>query len=218
MTQRIAIFGSGRVGTAMAAEMPGVPVIRRGEDYACDIACVCWPAQAIQDFVRVHPIAVLATKVTFCNGVWATEEGADHAGICYVRAVHRGDVSDPRRKAWRVGDGPVAAALKASGLGVVCSRVDHLGELWGKALYLLPLALACADLGGLTGRAVTDKEEYAEWYDVVRCRAVEAIGEAAVARREPRVRYLLERTPRGWSPSPSAEELAYFRKKLCAGS
>ena len=200
----------------MAAEMPGVPVVRRGQDCVCDVAAVCWPAQAIRDFAAAHPLGARGTKVAFCNGVWAAEEGADHVGICYVRAVHLGDMATPGRKGWRVGSGPVADVLRAAGLGVVCSRGDHLGELWGKALYLLPLALACAERGGLTGRTVTDTEEYAEWYGVVRCRAVVAIGEEAVARREDRVKFLIGRTPRGWSPSPSEEELAYFRGKLCA--
>lgn len=216
MNTRVAIFGGGRVGTAMAAEMPGAPVLRGGQDCECDVACICWPAQAILSFNMLHPKASGATKVAFCNGVWAEEDGADHAGICYVRAVHLGDLAKPGRKGWRVGSGPVANALRAAGLGVVCSRGDHLAELWGKALYLLPLALACAEHGGLTGRTVTDKEEYAEWYDVVRRRAVAAIGEDLVASREPRVKFLISRTPRGWCPSPSSEELEYFRAKLCA--
>lgn len=217
MRHKVVIFGGGRVGTAMAAEMPGVPVVRRGQDRACDVAAICWPAQAVRDFAAVHPLGAEGTTVAFCNGVWAEEDGAVHAGICYVRAVHLGDAAKPGRKGWRVGHGPTADALRAAGLAVVCSRGDHTAELWGKALYLLPLALACADLGGLTGRAVTDKEEYAEWYEVVRDRAVEAIGEAAVARREERVRFLISRTPRGWSPSPSDEELAYFRERLGRG-
>lgn len=221
MTARVAIFGGGRVGTAMALEMPGVPVVRRGQDAGLgpgDVACVCWPAQAVAGFAASHPRAATARRVAFCNGVWAVGDGMDEHGCCYVRAVHLGDRAKPGRNGWRVASAGVAAVLRGAGLGVThSSRSDHAGHLWGKALYLLPVALACADLGGLTGRAVTDKVEYAEWYDAVRSAAVVAIGEAAVVRQEPHVRHLVGRTPRGWAPSPLPEELAYFRARLQAG-
>lgn len=199
----------------MAAEMPGVPVVRRGGDMACDIACICWPAHAIGGFAAMHPMAAGAIKVSFCNGVWAVADGADHAGICYVRACNKGDHAKPGYKGWRVGRADVAAVLRSKGLGVVLSRGGHGGFLWGKALYLLPLALACTDRG-TDAKMVVNTVEYAEWYDVVRRAAVTAVGETVVTQHEPRVRYLCERTPRGWHPSPTAEELAYFRGRLCA--
>lgn len=213
---RVAIFGGGRVGTAMAAEMPSVPVVGRGGDAACDYACVCWPAHALAGFAAAHPRAASARRVAWCNGAWARDEGADDAGICYVRALRRGDRAAPGRKGWRVGSAATAAALRRAGLGVVLTRGGHEAQVWGKTLYLLPLAFAC-EARGEAARCVIDKEDYAVWYDVVRTAAVEAIGEAAVAAQEPRVRHLCLRTPRGWYPSPSAEELAYFRRRLgCA--
>lgn len=220
--QRVVIFGGGRVGQAMAAEMPRALLIRRGQDAECDVACVCWPAQAIRDFAAAHPRGAAARHVVaFCNGAWAVADGAGHAGICYVRASHAGDRAAPGRKAWTVGEPAVAAALRAAGLGVTCSysKVGHEAKVWGKALYLLPLCLACADLEGTGVRLVTASPVYAEWYDVVRCAAVDAIGEQLVAGQEARVRYLVERTPRGWFPSPSREEIEYFRRRLgCAST
>lgn len=215
---KVAVFGGGRVGTAMAAEMPGVPVVRRGQDLACEVACICWPAQAVVNFAAEHPLGAKAIKVSFCNGVWATRDGADHQGICYVRAVHLGDVAKLGRKAWRVKRTDVADALVKAGLRVTKSKTDHDGHLWSKALYLLPMALACADVDEYkgSGRLVTTTQVYAEWYDVVRQAAVKAIGEAAISHHEPRVKHLVSRTPRGWVPSPSPEELQYFRDKLCA--
>src|SRR5262245_157309 len=98
----VAIFGGGRVGTAMAAEMPGVPVVRRDQDCECDVACICWPAHTLCKFAETHPLGVCGIKVAFCNGVWAVEDGADDAGICYVRASVLGDRAATGRKAWRV--------------------------------------------------------------------------------------------------------------------
>lgn len=220
---RVAIFGGGRVGCAMAAEMPDAPVVHRGEDAACDVACICWPAHAIRGFAAAHPRGAAANvTVAFCNGCWAREDGADHAGICYVRAVHRGDRARLGQKGWRVGHAGAATILRSEGLGVTLSSGAHEAFLWEKALYLLPLALTVDDLsrdGELTGgaRMVVDTDTYAEWYDMVRRAAVRAIGEIATAAREARVHHLVSRTPRGWLPSPSPEELAYFRERLsCA--
>ncbi len=209
---RVAIFGGGRVGTAMAAEMPNSPVIHRGQDIACEIACICWPAHALKDFCATHPIGARSMKVAFCNGAWAVSEGADHAGICYVRATSIGDKST-RPKSWRVGRKDIADALSAAGLSVVCSHDNHDAHLWGKCLYLLPLALAC---NTITARAALKTPEYYEWYNLVRDASVAKIGESATARQEPRVKYLLDRLPRDWRPSPSPQEVDYFREKLCA--
>ncbi len=211
----VAIFGGGRVGTAMSLEMPGVPVVRRGEDLACEVACICWPAHAIWHFAATHPLAARsATKVAFCNGAWATEAGADDAGICYVRATGSREVgAGPDRKSWRTGSRYAAVRLQEAGLGVVCSREDHLAHVWCKCLFLLPLALACADTGQ-PARVAARTEWYAEWYAIVRATAVAAIGEERVARKEPRAKFLVDRCPKGWRPSPSPEELEYFRERL----
>lgn len=216
MKHRIAIFGGGRVGTAMSLEMPSVPIVRRGYDCRCDIACVCWPAQAMKDFSATHPQGSNGTVIAFCNGAWAKEDGAQHAGICYVRAANRGDRAPAGRKAWRVGCPACAAELRASGLGVVLSRRDHEGYVWEKALYILPLALACEDTAGMTAREVVHTLTYMEWYNVIRNVAVKDIGEEIVERHEARVKFLTMRSPAKWRPSSSPEELAYFRERLCA--
>lgn len=211
---RIAIFGSGRVGTAMSLEMPGVPVIRRGEDCSCDIACVCWPAQAVKDFTTTHPVGANSIKVTFCNGVWAERDGANHAGICYVRAVNVGDRAPMKGKRWRVGHKDVASALSTAGLGVICSRLNHRNYLWGKALYILPLAFACMG-SSITAKEAINTEEYALWYSTIRDAALAVIGEASILTQEPHVRFLIDRLPRWWRPSSSEDELNYFMRKLC---
>jgi hypothetical protein len=214
---RVAIFGGGRVGVAMQLEMTEVvPVIGRESDCACDVACICWPAHAIRGFAATHPLGAQGVKVAFCNGAWAVEDGADHAGICYVRATVRGEWNSNDRKAWRVGRSDVADALSGAGLGVICTsgRGDHQHYVWSKCLYILPLALACEDVR-CDARDVVVTDAYAEWYDIVRWAAVKAIGEEAVAGQEARVRFLTERSPRGWLPSPSHEELDYFKERLC---
>lgn len=200
----------------MAAEMPGVPVVRRGEDADCDLALVCWPAQAIRSFPCTHPRGARARRVAFCNGAWARAEGADEHGCCYVRAVAVGDRAVPGYRGWRVADAATAGALRAAGLGVVRSTKHHEAHLWGKALYVLPLALACADTD-LDGRAVQGTAEWAEWMDAVRGAAEGAVGAGVLVPQLRRVAHLLGRTPRGWRPSSSPEELAYFRGCLCAG-
>lgn len=213
---RVAIFGGGRVGTAMAAEMPGVPVVRRGEDLECDVACVCWPAHALAEWRAAHPRAAAsgAVVVAFCNGAWAEEEGM-HAGVCYVRAVNLGDRAAPGRKGWRVGRPDVADALRGAGLGVTCSRGDHRAHVWGKALYIVPLAVAYAETG-LDAKEAGGTPEWSEWFDFV-CEEAEAeIGAAATESQAARARWLVDRSPRGWRPSSSPEEVAYFRSKLCA--
>lgn len=210
---RVAIFGAGRVGTAMSAEMPGVPVVRRGGDMACDVACVAWPAHAVAGFREACPLAAAGRVVAFCNGAWAVADGADHAGICYVHAVELGDKAT-RDKSWRVGNEHIARSLTAAGLGVTCSREGHERFIWGKCLYLIPLVLACADTGMGTREAI-QTAEHMEWYDVVRCAAVEAIGEREVQRTEARVKFLWKRSPArallAWLP----EEVEYFRRRLC---
>lgn len=203
----------------MSVEMPGVPIVGRGDDCACDVACVCWPAQEIRGFKVAHPLASSGHVIAFCNGVWACEDGASEHGCCYIRAVHKGDHAAPGCKAWRVASKKTTEVLRSVGLGVACSStiLGHRRQLWGKCLYLLPLALAVADCGGLTGRTVTNRIEYAEWYGIVRHAAVATCGESEVSRMEPRVKFLISRTPRGWIPSPSPEELQYFRERLCVG-
>lgn len=216
---KLAIFGGGRVGTAMSLEMPGVPVVRRGEDCECEVAVICWPAHAVGGFSAAHPAAAGSHKVAFSNGVWAVGDGADEQGCCYVRAIHLGDRAKPGRNGWRVGVKSTASALRGAGLGVTLSRGnEHRRFVWEKCLYLVPLALAVRDTPDYAGvgRLVTESSLYAEWYDAVRSVAVADIGEAAVSRCEPRVRFLLSRTPHGWTPSPSPEELAYFEDRLCA--
>lgn len=209
----IAIFGSGREGTAMSLEMPTVPVIKRGEDFACDVALICWPAHAIKEFDRTHPLAAKATKISFCNGPWGERDGADHAGICYVHAVDLGTKTKPSKKSWRVGRKDLAAVLTQAGLGVVCSNADHYKHIWGKSLFLIPIVLACADTGLSTKQAI-GSVEHAEWYDVVRQAAVADIGEKSVASSEPRVKFLLERSPARQLLSWLPDEISYFRKCL----
>lgn len=216
---RIAIFGGGKVGTAMSLEMGhNVPVIHRGEDCLCDIACICWPAHAIKDFTVAHPLAAQGYKVAFCNGAWAEEDSADHAGICYVRASNLGDRAESGRKTWAVGFEELATILTSHGLGVVHSRSRHIEKVWGKALYLIPLALTIADLERegttLSTKEVVETEQYVEWYCIVREEAEEVVGEEGIASQEARVRFLIEHTPRNWRPLLSVEELAYFRAKL----
>lgn len=217
MKHRVAIFGGGRVGTAMSLEMPGVPVVGRGYDCRCDVACLCWPAQAVREFASSCPLAAsTAHVVAFCNGAWAVEDGADEHGCCYVRAVNRGDRAAPGRKGWRVGSHYAALVLAEAGLLVTRSRSpdDHSAQVWSKCLYIVPLALASADTGEVA-KVAARTSEYSEWYDVVRAAAVAAVGEEEVARHEPRVRFLVERSPKEWRPSSSPEELAYLRERLC---
>ena len=217
---RIAIFGAGKVGTAMSLEMPTVPLVRRGEDCFCDIACICWPAHALRDFAASHPLACTAetTRVAFSNGAWAREDTndlMDHQGICYVRVNEVGEGAREGYRGWRVGIARVSKELHQAGLGVVCSRSDHNAHLWGKCLYILPLAMAC-DATGLDAKRAGNTPEWSEWYDVVKQKAIKAIGEKATITQEKRALYLITRSPKGWKPSPSAEELEYFKEKLCA--
>lgn len=209
---RVAIFGGGRVGTAMSLEMPGTPVVRRGADVECDVACVCWPAHVVKDFSGVHPLAAASTKVAFCNGVWAVEDGADQHGCCYVRAEKLGDRAKADSKSWRVGDAAVAEILRSTGLGVVSSR-DHRPHLWGKALYLLPLALACRELMR-PAKDVLSNRVWRDWYNIVLGDAQREVGALAMDAQVHRVGYLLGRLPKDWTPSPSAAELDYFEGRL----
>jgi len=221
--RRIAIFGGGRVGTAMSLEVPGVPLVRRGEDCECDVACVCWPAHAIRDFAATHPLAAATAfaRVSFCAGVWAVADGASEHGCCYVRAVHRGDRAGLGKRCWRVGNRRIADILRVAGLGVVCGGVAAQRRyLWEKCMYHVPLALAVRDAPDYVGvgRLVTKGMVYAEWYDVFRDAAVADIGSTAVSGFEPRILDLLSRTPRGWEPAPSPEELRYIEERICADS
>lgn len=209
---RVAIFGGGRVGTAMSLEMPEVPVVRRGQDLECDVALICWPAQGIADFAKTHPLASRARKVALCNGCWAVEDGADEHGCCYVRAVNVGDRSQEGRNGWRVESPWIARILRELGLGVICSRRDHSQHLWGKALYILPLALACSELH-VTAKEAIKTKSWQEWFDVVlECgrTATNSDLDAQIAR----ARFLCLRSLVGWTPSPSREEIAYFLDHL----
>ena len=215
----VAIFGAGRVGHALSLEMPGVPIIRRGDDprIIVDLALIAWPAQAIREFAMHHPVAAKrARKVAFSNGAWACEDGADEVGICTARLLSIGDQAPTNRKCWRVGDPRTARTLSFLGLNVACSRADHLGYVWEKTLYIVPLALAC-EVADCDARRAPSTTEYAIYYHEVRKQAVGVIGEDAVKHRERRVSFLIERSPRGWRPSSSRDELDYFRRKLgCA--
>lgn len=217
MREKLAIFGTGRVATAMVLEMQRAGhnprVVKRGEDCDCDLAIICWPAQEIKNFWAECPRGTEATKVSFCNGVWSRDDGADQRGICYVRAAKLGDVARPGDKCWRVGGKDVARVLSEHGLGVIHSKMDHESMLWQKALYLLPLALACAD-EGKTAKEVVDTESYRDWYQMVRGAAILDIGRVRIEKEVPRVKYLVERTPKDWTPSPSEAELEYFRQKI----
>lgn len=207
---RVAIFGAGRVGTAMSLEMPGVPVVKRGEDLECDVACICWPAQAVAEFADSCPLAAKAHKVAFCNGVWGVEDGADSSGICYVHALELGDRAKPDKKSWRVEIDPIATVLTACGLGVTkTNNFDR--ELWTKNLFLIPLAVAALEMGLPTKKAA-ETVEHKKWYDVVKSLAVQALGEEEAAKCEPRVKFLLSRVPS--RQLIRTEEAIYFRACL----
>lgn len=195
----------------MSMEMPGVPLMKRGQDCECDVALICWPAHAIMSFEAAHPLAASAIKVAFCNGAWAIEDGADRAGICYVRVSVLGERSPPGRKSWRVGDKEVWERLRDAGLGVILSRNDHREHVWAKALYVLPLALSCSDLR-VPAREVLRTSTYKKWYEIVYRAAERDAG--GIHTHVARVQYLCQRLPAQWYPSPSAEELEYFRDKL----
>lgn len=210
----MAIFGGGRVGTAMSAEMPSIPVIRRGQDCECDIACICWPAQAIKDFTGAHPLGGKAIKVAFCNGAWAVEEGADYAGICYVHAVEVGDRGGVGKESWRVGNKSIATILQAYGLGVLCARgIEKL--IWAKLLFLLPVAIATLETG-LPTREAAKTVEQAAWYSIVRDASVAAIGEEDTVSSESRVKFLLGRVPS--RQLIRDDETRYFMEKLTCSS
>lgn len=214
---KVAVFGAGKVGVAMSLEMPGVQLVSRGDDVACDYACICWPAHALRDFAATHPRAARAYKIAFCNGVWARQDGADEQGCCYVRLRNKGDRAAPGGKGWRVRNPNAAHALNGKGLDVVCSRQDHPAHVWGKALYILPLAIACSELD-VGAKEAEESELWAEWFNTIRTLAVAQVGEEAMKTKVARVRYLLERSPRYWRPSSSPEEIAYFKERLCAAS
>ncbi len=211
---RVAIFGGGRVGTAMSLEMPGVPIIRRGQDCACDIAVICWPAQAIKDFAVVCPQAAAGYTVAFCNGVWAEEDGVNEQGCCYVRATNIGDRAAPGRKGWRVSSQRAAGPLRTAGLNIVISQKDHRAQLWGKALYIIPLAVTCQELN-VPAREALDSILWQEWFDFVQDEAEEELGEEVMAAPRKRALWLCERLPKGWRPSSSVEEIDYFKGKIC---
>lgn len=213
---KLAIFGAGRVGTAMSLEMPGVPLVRRGEDVECELALICWPAQAVASFDEAHPSASNAHKVAFCNGVWACDDGADEQGCCYVRAVNVGDHAAPGYKGWRVSEAATAAALREAGLSVIRSVKDHNTFLWGKAIYIIPLALACDELD-VSAREASNTELWVEWFNAVLSLAIDEVGCELIGPQIKRAQYLVDRAPKGWRPSSSKEEIAYFRGKLsCA--
>jgi hypothetical protein len=210
---KIAIFGGGRVGTAMSLEMPGVPIVHTTQvGFACDLACVCWPAHAMKDFKTKFDAKHI---VSFCNGVWAREDGADEHGCCYVRAVKRGDRSPPGRKGWRVGSPRTADLLRSAGLGVVLSRspIDHEAYVWGKSLYILPLAFACSELD-VPAKQACHTEVWKHWFAFFRNLVIKNIGEEAATTQSRRASWLAERSPKGWRPSSSPEELKYFRCRL----
>ena len=156
----------------------------------------------------------MAHKVAFCNGVWAEYEGMDEHGCCYVRVAVRGDRAPSNYKGWRVSRGETAEVLRAAGLGVVCSRDDHIKYLWGKALYILPLAIVCNDLD-LSAREAVRRPEWAEWFTAVLERGRAAIG-SDIDSQIGRAHFLCDRLPVGWRPSSSVEEVEYFRRRLCA--
>ncbi len=189
-----------------------VPVVRRGQDVECEVACICWPAHAISGFSAAHPLASKATKVAFCNGVWGVQDGADCAGVCYVHAVERGMRSLDGVRSWEVGKKDVAEKLIKAGLGVLCNPASFKAHVWTKSLFLLPVVIACAYTGQQT-REVIGSAEHRKWYDIVRHLAASDIGDEAVSKLEPRVKFLLGRAP-ARALLHSREEVIYFRDKL----
>lgn len=202
---RIVVYGRGAVGLALGRILGGIPVLSRTKRLSADYSLVCWPANAIDtDGVEFND-----TKVTtFCNGTWVPKN-IGSMGCAYIRATTSGYTGSPK---WRVEDQELAAVMRSLGAQVTATKGDHREYVWGKAMYLLPLALACQDTKN-TAKEVAESVEWCEYYDIVKEAARKEVG-LAVNSQEKRVMWLLSRLPRRWSPSPSKDELAYFRNKL----
>lgn len=186
---------------------------------ACDVAIIAWPAHAIRDFDAYHPIAAEGIKLAFCNGPWAVHEGADVQGICYARLRKIGDRVLKHRRFWRVPRKhpndriDVPTLLIRAGLGVVVSNFNHVEYIWERALYTIPLSLACYD-ENLPPREAAQREIYGYYYSAMRDAMVVALGEPATVAREAHVAELVGKTPNNWRPISNEHELIYFRDML----
>jgi hypothetical protein len=174
--------------------------------YAQRFALVCWPAHAAEQFPA--ELAAGAEVTTFCNGAWVPE-AVGVQGCAYVRAKPGGEHGPAQ---WRVSSPELGAAMRSLGARVIVSPAPR-AYAWGKALYLLPLALACDD-AAVSAREVYGTVGFEDYFSLVFAAAREELGWIAAGRLVSRARFLAQRSPRGWRPSPSAEELAYFRRRL----
>lgn len=208
----IIIYGGGALGLTLRDCLGRAPFVRQRAGpallpYAPRFALVCWPAQAAEEFPP--ELAGGAEVTTFCNGAWVPAAvGAQ--GCAYVRAKPGGEHGPAT---WRVSDPELGAAMRDLGASVIVSHTDPRAHAWGKALYILPLALACEDAGE-PAREVYGTAAFENYFGLVFAAAREELGWIAAGRLVPRARYLAQRSPRGWFPSPSADELAYFRRRL----
>jgi hypothetical protein len=210
----IAIFGNGAVGRALQDSfVPHVKIVSRGE-YAGGVAhaLVCWPAHALTiktKLLSLHPeLADAETVTTFCNGVWVPLAIASQ-GIAYVRANRH--THGPAK--WRVPNKEVGRIMRDLGAAVTVSRpANHIDYLWGKALFLLPLALACEDKK-ITAKQAYGRPEWQTYFDAVQAAARNAGCKIPQPQVE-RALWLCERSPKNWVPSPSEDEIRFFRKRL----
>lgn len=216
----LVIIGRGAVGRALLAECGGCPqLVGRGMhiDQPVDHAIVTWPAQECEDRVileKYYPELKGIPVTTLCNGVWVPPSfGAQ--GIAYVRA---GGGGYRKPASWRVACPALAARLRACGADVTATKPGgHRAYLWGKALYLIPLALACSEPPVRTAREVGGTPRWKKYYDRVLEMAAAELGMSMMGAQVKRVAYLIERSPVGWDPSPSPEERDYFRRCLGYG-
>lgn len=200
---RVAVYGKGELGTLLA-EVLGIPCYSRGdkERQTPSLALICWPAHAMVELISTFPELKKTRTVSFCNGVWGGEV-ADEEGIAYVRAgAGRGQGS------WRVEEKSTAGVLKSLGLNVACSR-DHRPYVWGKALYLIPLAFACHKYN-LSARDAVETSEWRKWLRRIHDLGIKEVGKEAMKPQFNRATWLVKRSPKGWKPSSSKEELDFF--------
>ncbi len=211
---RVAIFGAGAIGQALHNELgKTVPLVRRGQSVPAGVNCalICWPAHALSGFDSAFSVRGL--RVTFCNGVWVPPGFVQ--GIAYLRARLLDGALVTNAPKWRVPCKSLAKWLRQRGAFVTASKnaLTHKCALWGKALYLLPLAHAC-QLSGRPARESVGNADWTECYELLLKLAVRDVGEAGMGPQLDRVRYLNARLPSEWVPSPSADELDLFRGKI----